>query len=77
MSMIIPVWKGLFANILAEPAIFIGLICFVGYLLLAKPWYECFSGFIKATVGFFIMQVGAGGLVSAFRPILVGFKRSF
>ncbi|WP_211209793.1 PTS ascorbate transporter subunit IIC [Uliginosibacterium gangwonense] len=77
MSMVIPAWKGLFANIIAEPAIFIGLICLVGYALLSKPWHECFSGFIKATVGFYILQVGSSGLVNAFRPILVGLKDRF
>lgn len=76
-NLIVPVWTGLFANVLAEPAIFIGLICLVGYALLRKPWHECFSGFIKATVGFYIMQVGASGLVTVFRPILVGLKDRF
>jgi PTS system ascorbate-specific IIC component len=77
LDIVISIWKGLFANILAEPAIFIGLIVLVGYLLLHKPLHECFSGFIKATVGFFIMQAGAGGLVSNFRPFLVGLKDRF
>lgn len=71
------IWKGLFANVLAEPAIFIGIIVLIGYLLLRKPLHECYSGFIKATVGFFILQVGAGGLVSNFRPFLIGLKDRF
>lgn len=75
--MVLVIWKGLFANIMAEPAIFIGLIVLIGYALLRKPWYDCFSGFIKATVGFFIMQAGAGGLVNSFRPIMVGLKDRF
>ncbi len=42
-----------------------------------KPIYESFAGFIKATVGFLILSVGSGGLVSNFRPILVGLKDKF
>ena len=36
-----------------------------------------FSGFLKATVGYFILSVGSGGLVNNFRPILVGLKERF
>lgn len=71
------VWNGLFTNIIAEPAIFIGLIVLAGYALLRRPWYECFSGFIKAAVGFFILSVGSGGLVSTFRPVLAGLVDRF
>ena len=38
-------------NILTQPAYFIGIIVFIGYLLLKKPFYEALAGFIKATVG--------------------------
>lgn len=34
-----------------NPAYFIGLIVFIGYILLKKPIYDAFAGFIKATVG--------------------------
>ena len=69
---------GLFAtNILTQPAYFIGLIVFIGYLLLKKPIYDAFAGFIKATVGYMILSVGSSGLVGNFRPILVGLKDRF
>lgn len=42
-----------------------------------KPLYECFAGFIKATVGYMILNVGAGGLVTTFRPILAGLNDRF
>jgi PTS system ascorbate-specific IIC component len=64
-------------NILSKPQYFIGLITLIGYLLLRRPFYEAFAGFIKATVGFMILQVGAGGLVVSFRPILVGLGERF
>lgn len=64
-------------NILTQPAYFIGIIVFIGYLLLNKPFYEALAGFIKATVGYMILSVGSGGLVQNFRPILVGLKDRF
>lgn len=64
-------------NILTKPEFFIGIIVFVGYVLLKKKWYECFAGFIKAVVGFMILLVGAKGLVEKFRPILAGLGERF
>ena len=77
MNIIMGIWDFFAANILTQPAYFIGLIVFIGYLLLRKPIYEAFSGFIKATVGYMILAVGSGGLVNNFRPILVGLKDRF
>lgn len=64
-------------NILTKPEFFIGIIVFVGYMLLKKPVYESFAGFLKATVGFMILMVGASGLVTTFRPILAALKVKF
>lgn len=71
------VWGYFLENILKQPAFMIGLLVFIGYALLKKPWYEILSGTIKAIVGYFILAVGSGGLVSNFRPILVGLKDKF
>lgn len=64
-------------NILTKPAFFIGFIVLIGYLLLKRKWYEALAGFIKASVGYLILTVGSAGLVSNFRPILVGLKDRF
>lgn len=64
-------------NILTKPEFFVGILVFVGYLLLKKPFHEAFSGFVKATVGYMILNVGAGGLVTTFRPILAGLNNRF
>ncbi len=77
MKVLLDIWQYFATNILTQPAYFIGLIVFIGYLLLKKPIYEAFAGFIKATVGYMILGVGSGGLVSNFRPILVGLKDRF
>ncbi|MGT2741762.1 PTS sugar transporter subunit IIC [Streptococcus plurextorum] len=64
-------------NILQNPAFFVGLLVLIGYILLKKPAHEVFAGFIKATVGYLILNVGAGGLVTTFRPILVALAKKF
>lgn len=77
MDFLIKVW-GFFAdNILTKLAFLIGFMVLIGYLLLKRPIYDAFAGFIKATVGYMILTVGSSGLVSNFRPILVGLKDRF
>ncbi len=71
------IWVFFVNNFLTQPAYFIGLIVVIGYALLGKKWYDILAGFIKAVVGFLILQVGSGGLVGNFRPILVGLKDKF
>lgn len=65
------------STILSQPAWIIGLIVVVGYALLGKKWYEVLAGFIKASVGYMILSVGSGGLVSSFRPVIVGLSQRF
>lgn len=77
MDLFLQGWTYFPSNILTVPAYFIGLIVLVGYVLLRKPWYEAFAGFIKATVGYMILGIGSGNLVNSFRPILVGLKDRF
>lgn len=77
MDIVIGIWSFFQMNILTKPAFFVGLIVFIGYLLLGKPLYEAISGFIKATVGYMILNVAAGGLVGNFRPILAGLGERF
>ena len=75
LLMAIGTWFG--QNILTKPEFFVGLLVFVGYLFLGKKIYEAVGGFIKATVGYMILNVGAGGLVTTFRPILAALKTKF
>lgn len=71
------IWEFFAANILTQPAFLIGFIVLIGYILLERPWYESIAGFLKATVGYFILAVGSGGLITNFRPVLVGLKDRF
>ena len=77
MEFLMGLWNFFNYNIFAKPAFFIGIIVFIGYLLLKRPFYIAFAGFIKATVGYLILSEGSGGLVNNFRPILVGLNERF
>jgi len=77
MEFLLSMWGFFQANILTKPAFFVGFIVFLGYILLRKPLYEAFAGFIKATVGYLILNIAAGGLVVTFRPILAALKDRF
>lgn len=76
-GIIMSMWGFFQINILTQPAFFVGLIVLIGYLLLKRPIYDCIAGFIKATVGYLILNVASGGLVNNFRPILAGLKDRF
>ncbi len=77
MDILIGIWEFFASNILQQPAFMIGLIVMIGYILLKKPFYDVLAGTIKAIVGYLILTVGSGGLVSNFRPVLVGLRDRF
>ena len=77
MDILMRAWSYFATNILQQPAWMIGLIVLIGYVLLKKPWYDVLGGTIKAVVGYMILAAGSGGLVSNFRPVLVGLKDRF
>ena len=77
LNFLLAIWDYFAQNILTQPAFLIGFIVLLGYVLLKKPLYESIAGFLKATVGYLILSVGSGGLVTNFRPILVGLKERF
>ena len=65
MDFLFGFWQFFYANIFTKPQYFVGLIVLVGYLLLGRKWYDALAGFIKAVVGYMILNVAAGGLVSS------------
>lgn len=77
LNFLMNAWSYFATNVLTQPAFLIGFIVFLGYMLLKKPFYESVAGFLKATVGYLILAVGSSGLISNFRPILVGLKDRF
>ena len=62
---------------LGQAPLLLGTVVFIGYLLLGKKFYQALSGFIKAFVGFKILQVGTGGLVKTFRPVIDSLTAKF
>lgn len=77
MNLLMNIWSYFATNVLEQPAFMIGLIVMLGYILLKKPWYDVLAGVIKAIVGYLILTVGSTGLVTNFRPVLVGLKDVF
>ena len=77
MNVLTTIWNFFEVNILTQPAFFVGLIVLLGYALLRRPLRECLAGFIKATVGYMILSVGSGNLVSTFRPIMTALSTRF
>lgn len=67
----------LISNLLTQPGFFIGLLVFAGLLVIKKPVYEAVAGFVKTSVGFFILTVGSSGLTSTFSPIISALKTRF
>lgn len=77
MNILMSAWTYFATNVLQQPAFMIGMIVIIGYVLLGKPWYDVLAGAIKAIVGYLILTVGSTGLVTNFRPVLVGLKDRF
>jgi ascorbate PTS system EIIC component len=70
MVILLKGFLGFVNKFLGQAPLLLGVVVFIGYLLLKKKWYEALAGFIKTYVGFKILQVGAGGLVKTFKPII-------
>ena len=77
MDFLMTIWSFFAKNILQQPAFFIGLLVFIGYALLKKPFYEVIAGFLKATVGYLILTVGSNGLINQCRPVIAGLRTKF
>jgi PTS system ascorbate-specific IIC component len=63
-----------FSAVMATPALLLGIVASIGLIALKRPFVRVVSGFVKTAVGVLILQTGAGQIVGAFRPIIVGMK---
>ena len=77
MQVLTSIWEFFANNILKNAPHMIGFIVLLGYLLKKEKWYTTLGGTLKAIIGMLILNVGSGGLVSNFRPILVALKDRF
>ena len=77
MAILNAIWTFFATYILQKAPYMIGFIVLIGYLLKKEKWYNTLGGTLKAIIGMLILNVGSGGLVSTFRPILAGLKDRF
>lgn len=77
MDLVLEFFLGFINKFLGQAPLLLGTVVFIGYMLLGKKWYDSLAGFIKTFVGFKILQVGTGGLVGTFRPIITALTDKF
>ncbi|MBN2604635.1 MAG: PTS transporter subunit IIC [Bacilli bacterium] len=77
MNVIIDIFLEFINKFLGQAPLLLGTVVFIGYLLLGRKWYDALAGFIKTYVGFRILQVGTGGLVGTFKPVLEALTSKF
>lgn len=77
MEQVVFIFQEFVNKFLGQAPLLMGTVVFIGYMLLGKKVYESLAGFIKAYVGFRILQVGTGGLVAVFRPIIESLTAKF
>ena len=77
MAILNAIWTFFATYILQKAPYMIGFLVLIGYLLKKEKWYNTLGGTLKAIIGMLILNVGSGGLVSNFRPILAGLKDRF
>ncbi|QMS85758.1 PTS ascorbate transporter subunit IIC [Candidatus Xianfuyuplasma coldseepsis] len=77
MDWFLDFFLGFINKFLGQAPLLLGTVVFIGYMLLGKKWYTSLGGFIKTYVGFKILQVGTGGLVGTFRPIIEALTAKF
>ncbi|MEW6047537.1 MAG: PTS ascorbate transporter subunit IIC, partial [Bacillota bacterium] len=61
----------------STPAIVIGVVALVGLIVQRKSFSEVLSGTVKTMLGFLILGVGAGAIVSSLDPITKMFMQAY
>jgi PTS system ascorbate-specific IIC component len=70
MAFIYDVFYLFYSQVMTKAPLLLGLVTFIGYWLLKKDKTTIIKGSIKTIVGFMLVQIGAGTLVSGFTPVI-------
>ncbi|MDH2924635.1 PTS system ascorbate-specific IIB component (L-Asc family) /PTS system ascorbate-specific IIC component (L-Asc family) [Nicoletella semolina] len=62
-------------QVLNKAPFLLGIVAFIGYVLLKKDNNIIIKGTIKTIVGFLIVQAGSGFLVTNFKPVIEGLSK--
>ncbi len=64
-------------DVLAVPAVLVGLIALIGLLMQRKPATDCIKGTVKTTMGFLIIGAGATIVIGALGDFSNIFQHAF
>ena len=67
--------KILLDNFLAVNALLLGLLTFLGYLILGRGFSHSLTGMLKTIIGVLFLTIGAGTLVGMAKPIFGGLQK--
>ncbi|OTA17288.1 PTS ascorbate transporter subunit IIC [Xenorhabdus vietnamensis] len=70
-------FRFLMNDVLAEPAVLVGLIALIGLIAQKKTVTECITGTIKTILGFIILGAGAGVVVNSLGEFSTIFQHAF
>lgn len=63
-------------NFLGVPAILLGILSFIGYIVLKRGFIDSLIGAIKTAIGVLLLSIGSTALQGIVKPILVGIQNS-